>query len=260
MSSRYPAREELTDHNRWPVFTPEIWGWYWSGRQWKPIYAHSSNFRAYSTGSYTAPTIHPVKLRQRMVLGQHIQRRGGTVIEVYAGRGNLSSKVYASRGRRLVLLDSDAKSLQQAHGKLKGRVVHETVCMDNVKWMNQEMNPRDYPDVVLVDFDAFGCPAEPAKAFFNNYPVKRPMYVAFTDGSSLHNRYIQDDEGRKWLRSTYGVNRIPDSSRAGTIGTLDQFMEVEGRKHGFSAEKISVGHGDANTVYAGYRITPTRRR
>jgi len=129
--------------------------------------------------------------------------------------------------------------------------------MDNVKWVTEEMEPRDLSDLRLVDFDAFGCPAEPAKAFFNKFPVNQTLYVTFTDGSGLHNRYIQDEEGKKWMRSTYGVDRIPPADREGIVSNLDRFIEVQGREHGFKVQKISVAHGDANTIYAGYKLTPT---
>jgi len=198
-----------------------------------------------------------MKLEQRRQLERRIGK-GGTVLEVYAGKGNLSSRLYARKGRRLILVDNDAESLQQAHRKLKGKALHETIAMDNVKWISEEMQLEALRDLRLVDFDAFGSPADPAKAFFDRYPVNQPLVVAFTDGSALHNRYIQDEEGKRWLRETYGVSRIPASTRTGVISTLDKFMENEGRDHGFKAHKVSVAHGDANTVYVGYKLTATR--
>ena len=44
------------------------------------------------------------------------------------------------------------------------------------------------------------------------------------------------------------------------IDTLDRFMQLQGKKHGFTVERISVGHGDANTVYVGYLLRPKRGR
>lgn len=257
--SQAQIRSDLYDRKDWPQFNSEIWGWYWEGSRWKPIYAKSSARREYDTGTgYTAPTIHPVKLEQRRRLDENIQGRGGTVLELYAGRGNLSRHIYAKRGRKLILVDSDAEALQQAHQKLRGRCQHETIAKDNVRWIEEEMEPEELSDLLIVDFDAFGSPAEPAKAFFANYPVKKSMYVAFTDGSALHSRYCQDEEGKKWLRHEYGVNRIPNATREGSISTLDRFMQIQGREHGFKADKVSVAHGDANTVYVGYKISPAR--
>jgi len=254
--SSIPA-SSLRNRNEWPDFTDEIWGWYWDDRisRWEPIYGKTTERREYDTGTgYSAPTIHPMKLEQRRRVEQKVD--SGTILELYAGRGNLSKNVYAKRGRRLILVDTDKEALEQAHQKLRGSVRHETVDMDNVKWINEHMDPKDLSDLRLVDFDAFGCPADPATAFFEKYPVKHEVYVAFTDGSSLHNRYIQDEEGEKWLRSTYGVQRIPPSSRNGVVSTLDKFMELQGEKHGFKVQKVSVAHGDSNTVYVGYRIKP----
>jgi len=243
----------------WPLFTPEVWGWYRNGERWRPIYRKSTRRRNYrNTASESgAPDLHPVKLEQRQRLADWIKEKG-TVLELYAGKGNLSKNVYARKAKRLVLVDKDAKALRQAHKKLKGVVKHDIIAMDNMAFI-ENMNLDDYRGLVLVDFDPFGSPAKTAKAFFDKYPVNKPLLVAFTDGSSQHNRFIQDEEGKRWLRRTYGVARIPSSTREGVISTLDRFMHLQGRRHSFSVERVSVGHGDANTVYVGYLIKPGSR-
>jgi len=91
----------LRNRNEWPDFTDEVWGWYWDDRvnRWEPIYGKSTERREYDTGTgYSAPTIHPMKLEQRRRVEHRVD--SGTVLELYAGRGNLSRNVYAKRGRK----------------------------------------------------------------------------------------------------------------------------------------------------------------
>jgi len=246
----------------WPRFTKEVWGWYKDENgQWKPIYGRSGGRRYYVTkAGQTAPDLHPVKFEQRGRLAARIRNKNGTILELYAGRGNLSKNVYMHHAGRLILVDSDAKALRIAHRRLGDRVEHEEYAMDNIAFIRNVLPKLDLDDLTLVDFDPFGSPAKVAKEFFSVYKVRKPLYVAFTDGSSQHNRFIQNEEGRRWLRQTYGVNRIPSATREGVIDTLDRFMQLQGKKHGFTVERISVGHGDANTVYVGYLLRPKRGR
>lgn len=148
---------------------------------------------------------------------------------------------------------------------LLGRVKREVWAMNNKEWLRSEMSQQKLKDLKLVDFDAFGSPADQVRIFFDNYEVKRPLLVGLTDGSSMYLGFRQNAEGRKWLRKHYGINVLPNKrgtvrygTREGQVAILNKFMKQQGRKHGFKVQPISVAHGDAHVIYAGYKVTPKK--
>ncbi|MFQ6077224.1 MAG: hypothetical protein ACE5Z5_14015 [Candidatus Bathyarchaeia archaeon] len=197
--------------------------------------------------------MHPRKLEQRRQLLRRLRRRG-TVVELFGGKGNLSRHAYGRRARTIILVDKDTRSLRQADRKLDGVVRHEVHPSDNIKWIRREAGGLE--DVVLVDFDAFGSPADAVKAFFKRFRVEKPILVGLTDGSARYTGYRQDDRGRRWIRRKYLVNIKPDGTREGQLRILDRFMEELGRRRGFTARRVNFAHGEGKVVYVGYRLSP----
>ena len=42
----------------------------------------------------------------------------------------------------------------------------------------------------------------------------------------------------------------------GQVKMIDHFMKEEGKKHGFTAEPISIAKGRQKTLYVGYLLKP----
>lgn len=213
----------------------------------------------YAAGSYgSTPTLHPAKLKQRQILADRMGEKG-TVLEVYAGKGELTNAVYSKKADRVVMVDKNPRFLSEADKKLQGKVKREMILGDNTAWLKEAMNPTELRNLKLVDFDAYGTPAENVKAFFDRYPINKTMFVALTDGSQLFVAYKQNAEGRRWLRNNYGIDVLPGrfGKREDQVRILNEFMEAQGRKHGFKVEPISVAHG-VHAIYAGYKITPKK--
>jgi hypothetical protein len=210
--------------------------------------------RGYNTPSQTAMELTPSKAAQRTELANKIS--GGTVLELQAGKGNLSKQVYAPVADKIVMVDKSQQSLNKADAKLAGKVPHETIAANNVEWLKEEVDPSQFRNLRLVDFDPFGSPADAMKAFFRNFPIEKRLIIGVTDGSKTYLGYKQGGEGRKWLKETYGIDLDSSGTREEQIKVLDTFMQTLGRKYGFNVKPINAGFGKQTAVYAGYEIAP----
>lgn len=208
--------------------------------------------------TWSCPELTPSKLLQRRHVAEKLS--GGTVLELFAGKGNLSKEVWAKKADKLVLVDKNKKFLQQAHRKLKGKVKHETIVANNKIWLRKVMTPEQLKNVRVVDFDAFGSPALQAKRFFERFPIRRPMYVCFTDGSNIFLAFHRKRKtGRKFLKEHYGADFKPEGKRDDQVKALDTLMQQQARLHGFKVEPINLGFGQKQSVYAAYKISPKKR-
>jgi len=208
--------------------------------------------------SWTSPDLTPSKLFQRKAATEKLSK--GTVLELFAGRGNLSQEVWSKKANDIVLVDKNKKFLATADKKLKGKVKHETIVANNIKWLQNEMEPHKLKNLKAVDFDAFGSPAKQVKAFFDNYPVKKSMLVCLTD-SNIFVAFQKDRPvGRKFLKEHYGLDLKPTGKREDQIKALDSLMQQQGRKHHFIVKPVNVGFGQRQTVYAAYKITPKGKK
>jgi DNA adenine methylase len=121
------------------------------------------------------------KQRQRAEAARYLSNHH-TILELYAGEGNLSEKVYAPLNpRRMVLVDDDAQALEKARSRLASfGVKKEFYPMPNEQFIKRGYL-RKYPDISLVDFDAYGSPGRTVQLFFDNYRVRQPMIATLTD-------------------------------------------------------------------------------
>jgi tRNA G26 N,N-dimethylase Trm1 len=222
----------------------------------KPIVATTKiGKKGYEAQETQAPNLHPSKVSQRKIAVDRMPK--GTVLELYAGKGFLTKIVYAGKAGDVILVDKDRKALKQADRKLKGRVKRKLYAENNVKWIRKEMQKEDLSDLVLVDFDAFGTPTEAMSAFFDNYKVRKPLYVSLTDGSARYYGLNKNGVGPRSARRRYhaGFKRDFGTVR-GQVKMIEKFMEKEGEKHRFKAEPVSIAKGRSHVVYATYRLSP----
>jgi hypothetical protein len=197
-----------------------------------------------------SPDLSPAKRWQRRSLAEHMNK--GTVIELYAGKGNLSKTVWAPKASKLILVDKRDDYLKEAASKLKGKT-HVIVKANNLRWLANELPQERIDNLAAVDFDAFGSPAKQLNAFFDNLPIKRSMIVAVTDGSCIYAKIGDHNENRRFFKENYGC--LVNGTRDSQLRALDGLMQKQGRKHGFKVQPINAGFG-RQTVYAGYKITP----
>lgn len=92
-----------------------------------------------------SPGLNPVKLHQRRELMEGMPK--GAILELHAGKGNLSKEAYHDKASRHILIEKDSNELDEAFKKLNGksRTPVEGYAMDNVKWAGGVMDPTAQP-------------------------------------------------------------------------------------------------------------------
>jgi len=177
------------------------------------------------------------KHRQRAQAAGYL-RNHHTILELYAGEGNLSEKVYAPLNpRRMVLVDDDAQALEKARARLaRFGVKKEFHPMNNEQFIKRGFLRR-YPDISLVDFDAYGSPGRTVQLFFDNYRVRQPMIAALTDGLASHVKL-----------ATFGDLCV----------SHDMMLRNLGARKGFNLWRIGRAFGGKSqrAVYAAYLLRP----
>jgi len=173
-----------------------------------------------------------------------------TILELNAGRGYLSSHVYAGRAKRMILVDDDGRYLQAAKRKLEGKPLR-AYAMDNLKFIEERLDPRE--EITLVDFDPWGSPGPTMQSFFEKYPVKRKMIVCMTDSYDVRGWHGGSYDW--WKHWRYRPTIVPEVKDIPRIH--DSFMEKIGRRHGFRPELINrVWKKGSKTIYSSYLLTP----
>lgn len=210
----------------------------------------------YTTAQQKCPELTPSKAVQRTELAEKID--GGTVLELFAGKGNLSDKVYSKEADKIVLVEKQPALLKKADEKLNGKVKHEAVCADNLDWLRNELTQDQIRKLrpSLVDFDPFGSPAATMKEFFKQVPIRKKTFIAVTDGSKMYLGYKKGAAAHSWLRKNYGIDLNAQGTREDQIRVLDAFMQTLGRHYNFKVRPVNAGFGKHNAVYAGYEIVP----
>jgi len=196
-----------------------------------------------------SPDMTPSKLWQRRAMAEML--KGGTVVELFAGKGHLS-KEWAKKAGKMILVDKNKEYLKEAEGSVKG-TPHEIVPANNLNWLENELPQEKIRNLKVVDFDAFGSPVIQLRAFFANNKINNTMMVAVTDGSCMYVKLGESAQSKRFCKENYGVQL--DGSRLDQIKALDKVMLDLGRRHHFKVAPINAAYG-RQTVYAGYKITP----
>jgi hypothetical protein len=198
------------------------------------------------------------KHRQRAEAARYL-RNHQTILELYAGEGNLSEKVYAPLNpRRMVLVDDDARALEKAKVRLaRFGVKKEFYPMTNEQFIKRGYL-RKYPDVSLVDFDAYGSPGRTVQLFFDNYRVRQPMIAALTDGFPT--------DMRPWKQVNWSDMYALKQARPPTLGEIctfhDAMMRNLGARRRFKSWRIGRAFGgkSGRAVYGAYLLRPLDSR
>jgi len=190
----------------------------------------------------------PEKFEQR-TQARDAMKNHDTILELYAGRGFLTERVYKGHGKLLVLVDDEQRFLKQVKEKIRGQKAH-LYYMDNMHFLDRYI--RRYPEITLVDFDAYGSPAFQIQRFFARYPINHRVVISITDGMMAGWPTLSKDwEGRYFVRPKKqpGKEDFP--------GFMDSLMKTMAKQHHFDFKKINeVWKDRAATYYCSYLISP----
>jgi hypothetical protein len=200
--------------------------------------------------------INPEKFTfRREALAQ--DRRRGKIIELYAGVGYLTFRVYAPAYREVVVVEKNPEHFRRLLRRL-GRFA-------NVRYYNKvnaDFVAEDLPnhlDFSTVDFDAFGSPGEVAIKFFEAVEgrLSRPFLLLMTDGGLLAaKRRAPMNLYRYYLTG-------PDEVRQPPAGLAERFEEFQARfverlayRHGFASQVAGTKRNHNETaLYSAYVIS-----
>ena len=209
--------------------------------------------------------LNPEKQRQRAEAARYLSNHQ-TILELYAGEGNLSEKVYAPLNpRRMVLVDDDARALEKAKVRLaRFGVKKEFHPMSNEQFIKRGYL-RKYRDISLVDFDAYGSPGRTVQLFFDNYRVRQPMIAALTDGFPIHVHRWKDPSPNATngpadtdYTEMYALKSWDAPSLGDMCGFHDIMMRNIGARRGFKSWRIGRAFGgkSGRVVYGAYLVRP----
>lgn len=182
-----------------------------------------------------------------------------TILELYAGEGNLS-ELYAPKCRKLVCVEKD----DEVFGKLRDRLhawnVEAHNC-DNMEYLEEFHEP----EITFVDFDAFGCPNFQIAKFFERHPVTRAIVVNATDGSLLNlqrganidlekyyslNFSLKGHLGNRALAAKRGLRRL-------LPWLVETFVHTLAARYGFSTQFVYHAMSNrSNVLYYGFIAYP----
>ena len=196
-----------------------------------------------------------VKVKLRTELRDKIPEHDW-VLELYAGRGALTEKVYAGHCNKIWLVDADSGNLQVARERLEG-VNYESFCMDNLKWLKRYLRFKveEFQEhLTLVDFDAFGMPGRQIQRFFELFRVQRPLCVAITDGGSRRLGFSS-----KELATILSRHYLMDKkfTRGDQVFFVNALMDEIASGQNCKCIRVNSGQNPQKTVvYAGYVLVP----
>jgi len=189
--------------------------------------------------------------------------RQGTVLDLFAGEGNLSM-LYAPGCERLICVEEDAEVFGKLRMNMGGFGNAILVNRDNMGFLAE----LDESDLTFVDFDAYGCPNRQLERFFEKQPVERALMVNVTDGTLLNlNRLATIDLEEHYLINLFPkgyLSRSDFNSKRGLRRILPwlqrTFINLLAAKHGFNTHFLyHAMNREANVTYYGFIAYPEAR-
>lgn len=203
--------------------------------------------------------INPEKFAFRREALAHDRRRA-KVIELYAGVGYLTSRVYAPAYREVVVVEKDPEHFR--------RLLRRLGLLANVRYYNKanaDFIAEDLPnhlDFSAVDLDAFGSPGEVAVEFFGAIKGKGsgPFLLLMTDGGLLAARRRAPMNLYRYYLTGPDETRRPPAGLAGHFEEFQaRFVERLAYRHGFASRAAGARRNRNETVlYSAYVVAPNR--
>ncbi len=183
------------------------------------------------------------------------------IIELYAGVGRLTTRVYAPVYPELALVEKDEANFRRLIRRVGRFAGVRYYRKDNAAFVAEDL--ADHLDFSAVDFDAFGAPGESVISFFDALAGKitEPFLLLMTDGGLLAVR-------RRAPMNLYRYYLAgPDEVRPAPEGLAERFEDFQAEfitrlaaRDGFAAEAAGARRNHNETVlYSAYAITPARR-
>jgi len=209
----------------------------------------------YQTDSGEIISLNPHKFVQRKKMCERLKNKFGTIVELFAGRGYLTEKLYSKFSNKSILVERE-KYEELARFKKPKYTIYQ---MNNQKFLEENLKKIDLSNMTLIDFDAFGMPMAAINIFFRNFKVTKPFFLTLTDGTA---RYIQMNyHNLPTLTKTYLDNgydfvfkRI--DTRLLLRNTIVKTLQGLAYKYKFKLGFVNYADNAKTTVYMGFEVSP----
>lgn len=181
------------------------------------------------------------------------------ILELFAGKGNLTEKVYLGAAKKHILVDKESY-IYNVEEKLKGKADYEIYQQDNINWIIRVL-PSKLEELeqhlTLIDFDDFGMPGETIQRFFTVFKIRHPLVVCLTDGGYYRLMWNKQDM-TALMQKNFGLGSEYVYSKTNHIAIDDAMMNKIAEAQNCTIERISVAYNPKTqgAVYAGYLLTP----
>lgn len=209
----------------------------------------------YVTASGEIVSLNPRKFAQRKRICEKITNRYGTILELFAGRGYLTEKLYSKFCVKGILVE---KKNYDELTRFKSRR-YTIFIKNNEKFLKEDLNRLDLNDMTLIDFDAFGTPIPAIHIFFRNFKVTKPFFLTLTDATA---RYIQMNYNRVkeltkvFLDNGYDFVYKRIETRLLVKNTITKTLENIAKKYDFKINYLNYANNSHTTIYMGFEVLP----
>jgi len=212
----------------------------------------------YKTKSITIQAVSTWKLKQREMVCQKIQNKNGTILELFAGKGILTEKLYKNYCKTNIMIE---KENYVELDRFKNDDRYKIFFKSNTDYIKNDLDQLD--DLTLVDFDAFGTPIPTIKSFFEKFQVKKPFFLCLTDGNVIKIRYEYQNKERL-LDIFQRMGYVTEYKKLNSFLLMQKWLILTLKKiakeHNFNVEKINMmnnqSKGAGSTIYMGFEVKP----
>lgn len=191
--------------------------------------------------------------------------RQRTVLDLYAGEGNLAREYLDAGCEKLICVEEDGVVFERLEADLSEFDNASLFNCDNMDFLEKV---GELENISFVDFDAYGCPNLQIRSFFEHYPIERAIMVNATDGVLVNlTRLASVDLKKYYLVDLYPKGKLPrklwESKRS--LNRLlpwlqETFIHLLAAKHGFNT--LFLYHAmnrEANVTYYAFIAYPEHR-
>lgn len=209
----------------------------------------------YVTTSGEIVSLNPRKFAQRKRICEKITNKHGTILELFAGRGYLTEKLYSEFSDKNILVEK-----QNYFELIRFKESKYTIFIkNNEKFLKEDLEKLNLSDMTLIDFDAFGTPIPAIHIFFKNFKVTNPFFLTLTDATA---RYIQMNYNREkeltkvFLDNGYDFVYKRIETRLLVKYTIIKTLENIAKKYDFKINHLNYANNSHTTVYMGFEVLP----
>lgn len=214
----------------------------------------------YSTGGAHAEALNRNKLAQRKKLAALVEDDNGIVVEMFAGRGNLTNAVWKAHSEQNILVEYNPETVEQFTSQITDPARTTIYTMSNIDFAKDTLSNIPADRITAIDFDAFGSAIPIITTTLDHFKPVRPLVVGVTDGIAsnlvrvsrkkevLHERLVE--------LGYFPLPRDGLNMNLFMIKVMHKTMQLICKDRNLSCEIVNGTHNRKSTIYCGYIVKP----